>query len=94
VWVGYVQHCVKESILTRAAVLVVVTVVAMVSLPPLIDCHDLVFGNWLSKRLVPRTPVFKVQALEEGMAEPVDQAEGDANPQNAAEAKEYWRVSG
>jgi hypothetical protein len=75
-------------VLARAAVLVVVTVVAMVSLSSLVNHDDRVFRNRLSKRLVSRTAVFKVQALEEGMAEPIDQAEGDATPQNAAEAKE------
>jgi hypothetical protein len=72
-----------------AAVLVVVAVVAMVSLSPLIDRDDCVFRDRLSKWLVSRTAVFKVQALGEGMTEPVDQAEGDANPEDAAEAKEY-----
>jgi hypothetical protein len=69
--------------------LVVVTIVAMVSLSPLIDGDDLLFGDWLSKRLVPRTALFKVQALEEGTPEPVDKAEDDANTQDDAEAKKY-----
>jgi hypothetical protein len=72
-----------------AAVLVVVTVVAMVSLSPLIYCNYRVFRDRLSKWFVPRAAVVKVPALGKGMAKPVDQAEGDANPQNAAEAKEY-----
>jgi hypothetical protein len=80
VWVGYVQHCVKNSDLARAAMLVVVTVVAMVSLFELIDCDDLISGNGLSQRLVPRAAILKVHALEEGMAEFVDQAERDAYP--------------
>jgi hypothetical protein len=66
------EHRVKVSAQARAAVLVVVTVVAMVSLPTLIDRDDLVLGNRLSERLVPRPAVLNVQALEEGMAEPVD----------------------
>src|ERR1035437_9963811 len=36
------KHCVKASAPARAAMLVVVTMVAMVSLPPLIDRDDLV----------------------------------------------------
>jgi hypothetical protein len=58
-----------------SAVLVVVAVVAMVAMvpfPPLIDRDDRVLGNWRSERLVPRAAVFKVHALEEGMAESVD----------------------
>jgi len=63
---------VKASAPARAAVLVVVTMVAMVSLPSLIDRDDLVLGNRLSEWLISRASIFKVQALEEGMAEPVN----------------------
>ena len=66
------KHCVKASAPARAAMLVVVTMVAMVSLPPLIDRDDLVLGNRPSERLVSRAAVLVVQALEEGMAEPVN----------------------
>ena len=62
----------KASVRPTAAVLVVVTVVAMVSLPPLIDRHDRVPWNWLSERPIPWATILKVQALEEGMADPVD----------------------
>jgi len=68
--------------------LVVMTVMTMVSLSPLIDYHDRVSGNWLSQRLVPRTAIRKVHALEERMAELVNQAKGDAYPQHAAESDE------
>jgi hypothetical protein len=56
----------------NAAVLVVVTVVAMVALPPLIDGDDRVLGHWLSERPIPRATALEVQSLEEGPAEPVD----------------------
>jgi hypothetical protein len=69
-------------------VLVVVTVVAMVALPPLIDSDDLVLGNRLGERPVPLATALEVQALEEGETQPMDQEEGENNPESDAEAQE------
>ena len=69
--------------------LVVVTMVAMVSLPPLIDRNDSVLGHWGGKWAVPRAAFLKVQPLGEGTAEPVDQGKDAGNPQEDAEANEY-----
>jgi hypothetical protein len=54
------------------AVLVVVTVVAMIPFPPLIDGHDGVLGKWRSERPIPLASFLNVQALDEGTAKPVD----------------------
>jgi hypothetical protein len=51
---------------------IVVTVVAMVSLPPLIDGDDRVLRYWLSERPIPRATAPEVQSLEESPAAPED----------------------
>ena len=70
----------QASIRAWAAALVVVTMVAMVALPPLIDRDYLVLGNGLGERPIPLAAVLDVHALEEGTAKPVDQEEGQGNP--------------
>jgi hypothetical protein len=76
------------SVRARVGVLVVVTVVAMVALPPLIDSDDLVLGNRLGERPVPLATALEVQALEKGATQPMDQEEGENNPESDAEAQE------
>ena len=56
----------------RAAVPIEVTVVAMVSLPPLIDGDDGILGYGLSKRPIPRPTCLEVHSFEEGPAKPID----------------------
>ena len=53
----------QASIRAWAAALVVVTMVAMVALPPLIDRDHLVLGNGLGERPVPLAAVLDVHAL-------------------------------
>ena len=61
-----------HSVRALTSALVVVTVVAMVALPPLIDCDNLIFGDRLGEWLVPRTAILEVHALEERTAKPVN----------------------
>jgi hypothetical protein len=61
-----------HSVRASASALVVVTVVAMVALPPLIDRDYLVLENRLGEWLIPRAAVLEVHTLEERTAKPVN----------------------